>query len=269
MSHFTVAVFTDGKTSVDSLLAPYNENIPVPRYLYKTKAELIASERQRIANYKESKYDPYLADPEAYVAEQFDGKTELYSYKYLTEEFPPQLKWTDEECYQHAILHSDREMIDPETGDLYSTYNPDSKWDWYSIGGRWGCTLYAKDEDGEYGWCDEAFVSNVDFAFMRQQLKEGLTPYQEFMSGDTFFKKEYLLSLYPDEETYIFKNTEFSTFACITPDGKWWETGEMGWFACSSETPEENTKWHQDYFENFIKPAIENNWYLTLVDCHI
>lgn len=23
------------------------------------------------------------------------------------------------------------------------------------------------------------------------------------------------------------------------------------------------------YAENFIKPAIENGWYLTIVDCHI
>ena len=104
---------------------------------------------------------------------------------------------------------------------------------------------------------------------MREELADELKPYEKFMSEDNFFKKEYLEQLYPDEKTYIQQNTEFSTFAVVTPDGEWHEPGHMGWFGCSSETPEESIAWHEDYFENFIKPAIENNWYLTLIDCHI
>lgn len=271
MSHFTVAVFTDPKhdgDSVDSLLGPYNENIEVERYLYKTKAELIADERKRIAYHKE-RYDQYLADPEKYVQENFVGQTDNYQFKWLTTEFPPQMSWTDEECYQHAIEHVSPEKIDPETGDMWSTYNPDSKWDWWALGGRWGCTLLVKDEDGEYVHADEGFVRDVDFEGMCKELAEDLTPYEDYMKGDQIFKKEYLESLYPDEKTYIQKNTEFSTFAVVTPDGKWHECGEMGWFGCSSETAEENTAWHNNYYDKFIKPAIENDWYVTIVDCHI
>ena len=36
----------------------------------------------------------------------------------------------------------------------YSTYNPDSKWDWYSVGGRWANSI--KTKDGEF--CDEAML---------------------------------------------------------------------------------------------------------------
>ena len=271
MSHYTVAVFTDPKNSgesVDSLLAPYNENIRVERYLSTTKRQAIEYERKRIQSKKED-YEEYLADPEKYIQEHYSGDTECYPFRYLTEEFPPQLEWTDEQCYQNYIKYIDKEFIDPDTGDIWSTYNPNSKWDWYAIGGRWGCTLFAKDEDGEYGYADEAFVRDIDFAKMRAELLEDLTPYEEYMSGNTFFKKEYLQKLYPDEATYIQQNTEFSTFAVVTPDGEWHEPGQMGWFGCSSETPEESIAWHQDYFENFIKPAIENDWYITLVDCHI
>ena len=37
MSHFAVAVFTDGKKSIEELLAPYSENLEVAPYIYLTK----------------------------------------------------------------------------------------------------------------------------------------------------------------------------------------------------------------------------------------
>lgn len=227
MSHYSVAVFTDPKgATVEELLAPYDENICVPRYLYKTKAQIIADERQDNRN----------ADK------------------------------TDEEIYQHELQYYDEDMIDPDTGAVYSTYNPDSKWDWWSVGGRFGAKLLSKSNHCLYDYLP---VSDIDFDAMRQNDLEDLTPYQEFIDGDHFFKKEYLLALYPDEETYIRKVTEFSTFAVLTPDGEWHEEGEMGWFGCSSETPEEDTAWRYSYYEIFIKPAIANGWELTIVDCHI
>ena len=269
MSHYTVAVFTeDSSPDLDSILAQYDENIQVERYLSTTKQQAVEYERQRISD-KKVEYDKYLADPEKYIQETYAGDTTCYPFKYLTEEFPQQLEWTDEQCYQNYIKDVPNENIDPETGDIYSTYNPDSKWDWWSIGGRWGCMLLVKDEDGNLVHEDEGFVRDVDFEKMREELAEDLKPYDEYMTGDTFYKKEYLKQLYPDEKTYIQQNTEFSTFAVVTPDGEWHEPGHMGWFGCSSETPEESIAWHEDYFENFIKPAIENNWYLTLIDCHI
>jgi len=43
--------------------------------------------------------------------------------------------------YCEGFPHSDStpQLYDPEEGRMYSmsTYNPDSKWDWYQIGGRW------------------------------------------------------------------------------------------------------------------------------------
>lgn len=41
MSHFAVAVFTDGKKSVGELLAPYDENINVAPYIELTKQQMI------------------------------------------------------------------------------------------------------------------------------------------------------------------------------------------------------------------------------------
>lgn len=41
MSHFSVAVFTDGKKSVEELLAPYDENIEVTPYVELTRQQMI------------------------------------------------------------------------------------------------------------------------------------------------------------------------------------------------------------------------------------
>ena len=34
-----------------------------------------------------------------------------------------------------------------DNGELYSTYNPNSKWDWYKVGGRWSKILKTKNEN--------------------------------------------------------------------------------------------------------------------------
>ena len=66
------------------------------------------------------------------------------------------LKWTDEECYQDAIKYADEENIAPD-GSLRNTYNPNAKWDWYQIGGRWAgnlCVPIACENcgNGEKSW---------------------------------------------------------------------------------------------------------------------
>lgn len=51
---------------------------------------------------------------------------------------------TDEELYQKAI-EGIEDRLD-ENGNLLSTYNPDSKWDWYKTGGRWKDLLILKKD---------------------------------------------------------------------------------------------------------------------------
>jgi len=57
----------------------------------------------------------------------------------------------------------------------------------------------------------------------------------------------------------------FTTFAVILPDGKWYEKGEMGWWACVSN---EEAEWEEKYKERFLDNA-DPEWTLTIVDCHI
>lgn len=162
-----------------------------------------------------------------------------------------------------------------------TTYNPNSKWDWWSIGGRWLGMLMLKKgktgikgksgafgnkaEDDEYDSCR---VSDIDFAAMKRRAFEKLTPFAE-CEARKWYKKEYFDKLYPTEQVYIDAKTEFNTYSVVTPDGKWHSSGDMGWFGCSSETPEEKHSFQKSYYDAFIQPAIDNDWYITIVDCHI
>lgn len=165
MSHFTVFVFTkkDGK-DVEELLAGYDENIVYAPYIKYTKQQAIAEVKKEIEDYKNTKYAEYLMNPEAYEAAH-DNEAHI---KYLKEEFPKKLNWTDEQCYQDKAQWYEEDMID-ENGNIYSTYNPNSKWDWYTIGGRWTGGLVTKEgreTNSDYVSEIDWDKTNIPFAFI-------------------------------------------------------------------------------------------------------
>src|SRR5260221_8113955 len=131
MSHFTVLVTKTQDKPVDEQLAPFDENKEVPQYVEYTKEQLIAKERAEFEEYRDTTYAKFLADPEAYKA----NTTNEGHLQYIEHEFPQRFNWTAEDFYKYAIRYY-KDSLTPE-GGVYSTYNPRSKWDWYSIGGRW------------------------------------------------------------------------------------------------------------------------------------
>ena len=62
---------------------------------------------------------------------------------------------TDTECWN---LISNCYIADRQ-GNLYSTSNPNAKWDWWVIGGRWSNFLKLKSG----GFANSARVRNIDF----------------------------------------------------------------------------------------------------------
>ena len=92
------------------------------------------------------------------------------------------------------------EEID-ENENLLSTYNPDSKWDWYSIGGRWNGFLHCKNADPGFEETNEAYIHELDM--------------------------DYLLEHIP--------------FCFVTEDGQWMEKGEIGWWCSVSNEKSEET----------------------------
>lgn len=164
MSHFTVYVFSNNDgADVEDLLAPYNENMEVASYVKYTKKQAIAKVRKEIEDYKHDLYAEFLADPEAYKEKAKKTAFNKERYKshinYLENEFPKRLNWTDEECYEEeAKWYKDDDMIDAD-GNLLSTYNPKSKWDWYEEGGRWSGSLITKGNTKT----NKDFVSEIDW----------------------------------------------------------------------------------------------------------
>lgn len=120
-------------------------------------------------------------------------------------------------------------LID-EDENLLTSYNPNSKWDWYSIGGRWDGFLPLKelDEDGERLTASEAYFHEIDWEYM---LKEGYPP-----------------------------------FCFINEDGEWFEKGEMGWWGVTfDEKPEDTWK---TLFADYLK-EVDSDCLVTVVDFHI
>ena len=141
MSHFAVYVFTNkGGRDIDELLAPYDEEIVCEPYIEYTKQQAIEKVRKDIEDYKNGLYAEYLADPVTYK-EKCSNADHI---DYLENEFPKKLNWTDDECYEYQKQWFEDDMVD-EYGNLLSTYNPNSKWDWYEIGGRWSRELINKE----------------------------------------------------------------------------------------------------------------------------
>lgn len=174
----------------------------------------------------------------------------------------------DEECW---AMMADGYTTDEEE-NIYTTCNPQAKWDWYEIGGRWNGYLRVKGKR-----TDSARIADIDFGLDVEVYEKSLRfwdvavehkparPAEKFF---TIFKEDYYLEYYGDRETFARRRATFTTHAVITPDGEWHERGETGWFGCSSETPEEGANWDENYLERFIKNA-DPKLMLTIVDCHI
>ncbi len=273
MSHFTVAVFTeDEHQDIDDLLAPYDESLQVESYVDATKEDLIRHHRERMQYTYENQYAEWQRDPAGY-----EKRAHAEHIEYLRS-LPKRMKWTDEQIYAEAIEGYSEDAITPD-GSVLSRYNPDSKWDWYAVGGRWQGMLTLKPgKTGQRGSpglmtkmspdYDGAYVADIDFDTMRKKQYKSIQPYEEAMNNG-FYKEEHMRERYPSEFEYFQHMTAFNTYAVITPDGVWHAPGDMGWFGMSSESTSEVRSWEDEYYDRFIKPALTNGWYLTIVDCHI
>lgn len=309
MSHFTVLVIGD---NAEEQLIPFEEQTKNEKYL-----EFKDCTEEVINNYEKHK-DEYktLEDfaKEYYGYDSVDGK---YGYK----------------------------------------RNPNAKWDWYVLGGRWTNTLKLKMDNfgygiieqtsglsyGElsnlqniyknnidtftrivkkyvgkvdaimelvtgdeiatklpvvlakhtkgtggvfddfkevekFGYADSARKMDIDFDGMRQEsideTRRNFHTFREKMAngeGESIkfdLGYGYNLSLEDfaklTEDQFVAKqNHEFSTFAVLM-NGKWYEKGKMGWWACVSE---EKDDWGAEFKTLF--DSLPDDALISVYDCHI
>lgn len=238
MSHFTVLVQIPKEVIAENLvesyvrnvLEPYSENLEVEPYVVMPAKKVLEEWEYMKKKYPESGYDKMTL--EEFVSEWYGGE------------------------------------IDDE-GNLLSTYNPNSKWDWWVVGGRWSNMIRLKDGTRS----DFAQIKDIDFngilADNRQRRAEA---WDEANSKEDMNDgmKNLLYGIKPNttREEHINGATGLTTFAVITKDGEWCEKGEMGWFGVHSATEEEENQWYDSYYKNFIEPLDEEDG-VIIVDCHI
>lgn len=184
-------------------------------------------------------------------------------------------------------------------GEGYGYYhNPNAKWDWYQIGGRWSGYFLAKEgKDGALGeksWanegedipqnrCDIIKIGDIDFVNM--ELDKRLSAennweksWEEFPSDlddegkDKNYTNRYFRFGIKEEtntpenkQKYIDRQCSMATFA-VLKDGEWYENGNMGWWGMVSDEKDQYV-WDEE-FTKLVK-NLDPETYVAVVDCHI
>lgn len=249
MSHFCVAVIVDEPTeeAVTEVLAPYDEELEVEPYVEKTKAQIIEDGKK----YKARVLERIKNEPEYEPSD--------YAQEYLEAE-------TDEDFYN---LEKQNYNNFDEKGNALSTYNPNSKWDWYTTGfmARFGV-------DGTFIKLKDFVLEKEDFDLKSVEREwELLTGQAEPTDEEkengffTMWKSQYYLDRYGDKDTYIRLMKTNYPYAFVDSD-HWYEQGQMGWWACDN-ADKNSILAFVNAWTDYIKKAENSEKYLVYVDCHI
>lgn len=207
--------------------------------------------------------------------EPYVAYTRQEAIDYARKHFDGYRDKSDDECYK--AMASDRKT--DKDGNILTTYNPNSKWDWYVVGGRFAGMLNKKGEAHIVGY-DSARVGDIDFSLDNEKYFSALRWWEVVVDEEplrddededdfwTIYNKNYFLERYKDKYDYATQTASFSTWSVLTPDGEWHEPGQMGWFGVSLSEPEDEVEFFKTYAERYIDAA-DPDWYLTIVDCHI
>ena len=288
MSHYTVLAIVrkDAPQKLDALLAPYDEGKKVKPYVAKTKAQLIAEEIQEIEKYRRSHEAALKLSKDEYAA--IAGEENLYgNYDLMKEDLPDayaSIDLTDEA----AIFERVKKTYDNDlnkNGDFISTYNPNSKWDWYDVGGRWKGQLLLKDGfpsdgapaglvdwDAMFSSTPEAIAKNEAFwdEYVLGRIPKNAENAEKYLKdkfGFILYRPEYYLEFYGTKEEYVRRMGLWHTYAVVDNKG-WYEPGKMGWWGCSHATADSKKEWEDNFRSRFID-TLDPEDQVTIIDCHI
>lgn len=301
MSHFTVGVICKELNDYEKLLAPYQENNmgDCPKeYLKFTSTSKEEKERYendttkmfvtndgKYLNTWDSCFKVRIDKEEYEQLEDNGARVTCYGFgsnkKYYKLDYSLLKGEVKEVPYKELYPTFDKFMescgdgeFDKEMNDYGYWEKPNAKWDWYIVGGRYSNCVPLKDDSK----CIYSLLKNINFGINKEQYERNKRFWeieiedQPLKKGEerpfNLYRKEYFLQRYKDKEDYATRVGKFKTFALITPDGKWYEQGEMGWFGMS-DTKSETLKSYEQNFENIVSKEEYQDYYFVLVDCHI
>jgi len=171
-------------------------------------------------------------------------------------------------CYNYSVLND-------EKGEHYGYFvNPNAKWDWWNIGGRWPNMIPLKDgskcDDAPFGLVDlEALKCDPEIFKESERLwelvvedKNPETKRDKELIKNVISTKDWYLNRFKTKEDYARQAASFYTFA-VLKDGEWFE---KGWV--EREKFEDEYNWAENFYDNFLTNLPEIA-YITVVDCHI
>lgn len=293
MSHFTCLVVSQSPEGVDAALQPFHEyECTGTRDQYVVEVEL---------------------DEEQLDALHLDHATSI----------GPKKSFAEYAAGRDYVLRADK---------VFRLTNPNSRWDWWAIGGRWPGQLLAKMEDetrlrrgepsllmtslrGEDGYvypllaCDAAMKSNLDIETMRElagrearhrcdRVAKILSDHPDYKTWEDLIHIESVVErreIFHAQPAQELIRKEFGAFgdhgfvdrlrregsdaivaaerlgapgcyAAIGRDGQWRSEGTMGWFGVDTHRKPESA-WNAELGQ--IIDETPDDWWVTIVDCHI
>lgn len=267
MSHFRIAVITDPfkdpAEETEKALAPFSEELTVPKYIV---GDIPKFQLDAFREYYLRKFNVLGSVPMGDLYHRFgkDWNGGVWEF------------------------HQGRGWVET------STKNPNTKWNWWMVGGRWTGSLRLKP--GKTGFtgkpglqtkpntdpmrCDRARIGDIDWPAMmldgyRQAEKsmEAIGPEIDWLleNNASFDRIIQWLDLTfrwdpkDSSKTYCQRcaNEAISFFAVVDAEGRWCARGEMGWFGIVRDD--------QDFWDGgkkALSAASPEHW-ITVVDCHI
>jgi hypothetical protein len=152
-----------------------------------------------------------------------------------------------------------------------TTYNPNSKWDWYAIGGRWndGNNVVQIKDFKLYDDLDDDTITLHKKAWDSFEGKCELSEEDtKAIFGDfRMWNDKYYLDRYGTCENYIKAISSNIPYAFVDANG-WYEKGQMGRWGCDNAT-QESIEDYTEFAEKYFTAEENQNKYIVWVDCHI
>lgn len=285
MSHFAVAVFchTDDDAELERRLAPYQENNmgDCPREFL----EFNSVEQECRQDYEQNTTSK-VKTPDGQLLWPWDETFRVpgtFGHGPNTHKIPKGEGYEEVDIKVSELYPTFEEYMedyegykkDPEKGEYGYWENPNAKWDWWRIGGRYSNWFRTKDGKS----VDYCQVGELDLSLDQEQYQHAIRFWEINVEGSplqpgedkqdfySYYNAKYYRDQYGTKEEYATNSADITPWAFVNFDGEWCEKGKMGWWATNDATKDSRVAF-REAFHKALQDAAPTD-YIVLVDCHI